>query len=54
MPRLEGSSFRPGRGKEQQRESTKNGWGDQLKGHCHGHFAVFWSKLLKYLINSLL
>ena len=24
-----------------------------LKGHCHGNFAIFWSKPLKYLIKSL-
>ena len=24
-----------------------------LKGHCHGNFAIFWSKLLKYLTKSL-
>ena len=24
-----------------------------LKGHCHGDFAVFWSKLLKYLTKNL-
>ena len=25
-----------------------------LKGHCHGDFAVFWSKLLKHLTKNLL
>ena len=25
----------------------------QLKGHCHGNFAIFWSKPLKYLTKSL-
>ena len=24
-----------------------------LKGHCHGNFAIFWSKPLKYLTQSL-
>ena len=24
-----------------------------LKGHCHGDFAVFWSKLLKHLMKNL-
>ena len=24
-----------------------------LKGHCHGNFAIFWSKPLKYLTKSL-
>ena len=24
-----------------------------LKGHCHGDFAVFWSKLLNYLTKNL-
>ena len=24
-----------------------------LKGHCHGNFAMFWSKPLKYLTKSL-
>ena len=24
-----------------------------LKGHCHGNFAIFWSKPLKYLTESL-
>ena len=24
-----------------------------LKGHCHGNFAIFWSKLLKCLTKSL-
>ena len=24
-----------------------------LNGHCHGDFAVFWSKQLKYLTKNL-
>ena len=24
-----------------------------LRGHCHGDFSVFWSKLLKYLTSYL-
>ena len=24
-----------------------------LKGHCHGDFAVFWSKLLRHLTKNL-
>ena len=24
-----------------------------LKGHCHGDFAVFWSKMFKYLTKNL-
>ena len=24
-----------------------------LKGHCHGNFAIFWSKPLKYFTKSL-
>ena len=28
--------------------------GVRLKGHCHGDFAVCWSKLLKYLIKNLI
>ena len=24
-----------------------------LKGHCHGDFAVCWSKLLKYLTKNV-
>ena len=26
---------------------------NMTKGHCHGNFAIFWSKLLKYLSKSL-
>lgn len=26
---------------------------NRLKGHCHGDFAVFWYKLLKYLTKNL-
>ena len=25
----------------------------KLKGHCHGNFAMFWSKPLKYWTKSL-
>ena len=39
------------------RRSTESSYALQLlgtggQGHCHVDFAVFWSKLLKYLTNN--